>query len=533
MSRESTDILVLGGGIAGLSFALRAAEFADVTIAAKAEFEESNTWYAQGGIAAVVDPADTLEQHVQDTLTAGAGLCHEATVRRVIESGPSLIDDLVRWGVRFTQGVDEAWDLGREGGHSARRVLHAGDITGAEIGRVLLEQARRHPQIRLLERHFAVDLITRRRKLHAFRDACVGAYLLDRTSGRITPWLAGTTVLATGGSGKVYLYTSNPDVATGDGVAMAYRVGCRLVNMEFTQFHPTCLYHPDAKNFLISEALRGEGAVLRNRAGDRFMVGLHPLAELAPRDIVARAIDAEMKRTGAECVWLDISHREAGFVEERFPNLTRAAREFGFDLAGEPVPVVPAAHYQCGGVWVDEAGRTEVPNLLAIGEVAFTGLHGANRLASNSLLEGLAYGRYAAERLATEPPRPPRDLDDVKLDWLYGDAVSSDEAVIVAHNWDEVRRAMHSYVGIVRSHGRLQRARRRIANLAEEVQEYYWGSLPTSDLLELRNLVQVAWVIVQSALRRRESRGLHFSLDEPQTLPIARDTVIDPVSHYP
>jgi L-aspartate oxidase len=533
MSRETTDILVIGGGVAGLSFALRAAEFSEVTIATKASFEDSNTWYAQGGIAAVVDPADTFEQHVQDTLTAGAGLCHEDTVRRVIGDGPALIDDLVRWGVQFAQGTDDAWDLGREGGHSARRVLHAGDLTGAAIGQALLDRVREHPRIRLLDHHFAVDLITRRRKLHAFRDACVGAYLLDTASGRITAWLAGKTVLASGGSGKVYLYTSNPDVATGDGVAMAYRIGCRVVNMEFTQFHPTCLFHPAAKNFLISEALRGEGAVLRNLDGERFMAGLHPAAELAPRDIVARAIDAEMKRTGAEHVYIDISHRDAAFVEERFPNLTEATRRYGFDLAREPVPVVPAAHYQCGGIWVDECGRSEVQDLLAIGEVAFTGLHGANRLASNSLLEGLAYARFAADALRNEAPRPPRDLDDVALGWLYGDAVSSDEAVIVTHNWDEVRRAMHSYVGIVRSRGRLQRARRRLALLAEEVQEYYWGSLPTADLLELRNLVQVAWIIVQSALRRRESRGLHFSIDEPDLLPQARDTVIDPVSHYP
>lgn len=530
---ERSDILVIGGGIAGLSFALRAAEFAEVAVAVKTRFEESNTWYAQGGIAAVVDPDDSIEQHVRDTLTAGADLCHPRIVERVIGDGPALINDLVNWGVRFTTGRDEAWDLGREGGHTVRRVLHAGDLTGAEIGRVLLEQARAHPRIQLLEGRFAVDLITRRRKLHAFRDQCIGAYLLDTGSGRIEPWIAGATVLATGGSGKVYLYTSNPDVATGDGVAMAYRIGCRLVNMEFTQFHPTCLYHPEAKNFLISEALRGEGAVLRNLAGQRFMTDVHPMAELAPRDIVARAIDAEMKRSGAEFVLLDISHKPADFIESRFPNLVAACREFGYDLLHDPVPVVPAAHYQCGGIWTDAQGRTEIPGLFAIGEVAFTGLHGANRLASNSLLEGLAFGRYAAEALAADPPATPDDLEGIDLDWIYGNAVSSDEAVIVSHNWDELRRAMHSYVGIVRSRGRLTRARRRIAVLAEEVQEYYWGSVPTADLLELRNLVQVGWIIVQSALRRRETRGLHYNIDTPDTLPRARDTVIDPVSHYP
>lgn len=529
---ESAMYLVIGGGIAGLSFALRVAEHEPVAVITKNTFDQSNTWWAQGGVAAAVAADDSVANHIQDTLIAGAGLSHPDVVARIIGAGPELIADLADWGIEFSGGAD-GYDLGREGGHSQRRVLHIGDITGAELGAALLARAKAHPNISLYEGKMAIDLITQRRKLKSFEDRCLGAYVLDTKTGEIEPWLARATVLATGGSGKVYLYTSNPDVATGDGVAMAYRAGCRVANMEFTQFHPTCLYHPEAKNFLISEAVRGEGGVLLNAAGERFMLNVHPLAELAPRDVVARAIDAEMKRTGADNVWLDISHKPAEFVRQRFPNLVAACARFGFDMTAQPIPVVPAAHYQCGGVWTDSVGRTQIPCLFALGEVAFTGLHGANRLASNSLLEGLAMAKFAAEHVLANPP-PPLNLDPgLDLAWHYGDAVPPDDLVVVAHNWDELRRTMSRYVGIVRTDRRLERARRRVATLAEEVSEYYWGAIPNQDILELRNIVQVAWLIIESARRRRESRGLHTNLDVPETLPVARDTVIDPINHYP
>ena len=532
MTPERPDVLVIGGGIAGLSFALRVAERHRVTVATKTEFQASSTWRAQGGIAAVVNEEDSFERHVSDTETAGAGLVDPEVVRKVVEAGPELVADVEHWGVSFDR-EGPGYELGREGGHTVRRILHIGDLTGPGVGRVLLDRAREHPNIHLAEQCMAVDLITARHHLQQPVDRCLGAYMMDTRSGAIEPVLAATTVLATGGSGKVYLYTSNPDVATGDGVAMAYRVGCRVANMEFTQFHPTCLYHPEAKSFLISEAVRGEGAHLLSADGTRFMEGVHEMAELAPRDIVARAIDAEMKRTGADSVFLDISHKPEDFVRGRFPTLVETCARYGYDMVHDPVPVVPAAHYQCGGVWTDARGRTDLAGLYALGEVAFTGFHGANRMASNSLLECLAFAAFAADDLGGDDIETPSSPDSAGLAWVYGDAVAADDQIVVAHNWDEVRRVMSDYVGIVRSDRRLERAERRIANLGQEVLEYYWDVVPTPDLLELRNLVQVAWLIVQSARSRRESRGLHYNIDHPDLLTRPGNTIVQPSGRYP
>ena len=532
MTLERTDVLVIGGGIAGLSFALRVADRHRVTVATKTEFQASSTWRAQGGIAAVVTATDSFERHVGDTEAAGAGLVDPRVVRKVVEAGPELVKDVERWGVRFDR-KGSVYELGREGGHTVRRILHVGDLTGPGVGRILLARARDHPNIHLAEQCMAVDLIMARRHLQQPVDRCLGAYMMDARSGTIHPVMAAATVLATGGSGKVYLYTSNPDVATGDGVAMAYRAGCRVANMEFTQFHPTCLYHPEAKSFLISEAVRGEGAHLLSADGTRFMEGVHEMAELAPRDVVARAIDAEMKRTGADSVYLDISHKPEDFVRGRFPTLVEACARYGYDMVREPVPVVPAAHYQCGGVWTDARGRTDLAGLYALGEVAFTGFHGANRMASNSLLECLAFAAFAADDLSARDLETPSLPDSARLTWVYGDAVAADDQVVVAHNWDEVRRVMSDYVGIVRSDRRLKRAERRIANLGQEVLEYYWDVVPTPDLLELRNLVQVAWLIVRSAMRRKESRGLHYTIDHPGLLPTPVNTIVKPSGQYP
>jgi L-aspartate oxidase len=523
--RYTTDYLVLGSGIAGLTFALKAAEHGDVAIVTKRNRADAATTWAQGGISAVLDPSDSFEAHTEDTLATGAGLSKPAIVEMCVRDAPARIRELVERGVKFSRGTSiqgVEFDLGREGGHSARRVVHAGDITGREVERALLEAAEHHPRITFFEQHMAVDLIT----LSKFGgpDVCVGAYVLDKQGGRVHTFLARATVLASGGSGKVYLYTSNPDVATGDGVAMAYRAGAEVANMEFTQFHPTVLYHPQAKSFLISEALRGEGGVLRLSDGTPFMKKHHPMADLAPRDVVARAIDFELKRTGEECVWLDMSERSPEFLKQRFPNIYAECLRWGIDITTSPIPVVPAAHYQCGGVTTDADGRTSLPGLFAIGEVACTGLHGANRLASNSLLEGLVFGNRAAlavaalERGGGWPEVP---------EWDVGQAAPSDEAVVVSQNWDEIRRLMWNYVGIVRTTKRLERALRRIALLADEIRDYYWNYLVTSDLLELRNLVTVADLIVRCAMARKESRGIHYTLDYPNTDPAqARDTVI-------
>jgi len=520
-----TDYLVLGSGIAGLSFALRAARHGQVVLVTKRTGNDAATGWAQGGVAAALSDGDSFEQHATDTHDAGAGLCHERVVDLCVRGGPAAIAWLHDVGARFSRTPGGSLDLAREGGHSARRVVHAGDLTGQEIQRALLEAARAHPNISLLEWHMGVDLIT----VSQFGgpDRCVGAYILDELQGRIETVTARATVLATGGAGKVYLYTTNPDVATGDGVAMAYRAGAWLGNMEFFQFHPTCLYHPTAKNFLISEALRGEGARLCLTSGEPFMSQHHHLGDLAPRDVVARAIDYEMKRSGLEYVLLDISHKPAGFVRERFPGIYEKCKSLGIDITAEPIPVVPAAHYMCGGVTSDLDGRSSLPGLWVLGETAFTGLHGANRLASNSLLEGLVFAHRAADKLAGGIEALRQQPSPEVPDWESGSAVASDEAVVVSHNWDELRRTMWNYVGIVRSNSRLERAARRVALLDEEIRDYYWRHLVTRDLLELRNIAVVAQLVISCASARKESRGLHFTIDYPETLEsYARDVAV-------
>ncbi|MFZ5469977.1 MAG: L-aspartate oxidase [Myxococcota bacterium] len=506
------DFLVLGGGISGLSFALEAARHGTVAVLTKRARDEGSTQYAQGGIAAVLSPEDSFERHVADTLTAGAGLCHQDAVEVTVREGPARLRALVEWGAEFNRRPSGEFDLTREGGHSKRRIVHAGDITGREVERALLAACDEQANITFFPFTAAIDLLLDRTSPNG-RPRVLGAYALLE-SGKIETFLGKVTVLATGGAGKVYLYTSNPDVATGDGVAMAYRAGAQVANMEFYQFHPTCLYHSEAKSFLVSEALRGEGGKLRLRNGERFMDRYHPLAELAPRDVVAKAIDAELKRTGDEWVHLDMTHLGRGFLVKRFPNIYAICREFGIDMAVQPIPVVPAAHYQCGGVVTDLDGRTTLPGLFAIGEVACTGLHGANRLASNSLLEGLVFGHRAARAGAQELPTVPAPAS-APLEWDSGAAVDSDESVVVTHNWDEIRRLMWNYVGIVRTGKRLMRARRRLDLLREEIRDYYWRFKVTRDVIELRNIADVAHLIVECASRRKESRGLHFTLDYP------------------
>ncbi|MCG3173119.1 MAG: L-aspartate oxidase [Myxococcota bacterium] len=527
-SVHHSDFLVLGSGLAGLSYALRAAEKGRVIILTKREASESNTIYAQGGIAGVLSPKDSIQSHVEDTLNAGAGLCRRDVVEGVVAESAAAIQDMIRLGVRFTHREDrpEQLDLTREGGHSQRRIAHAGDITGREIERALLQAARGHPNITLLENMAAIDLIVSFKLGIEGPIECFGCYALEKAGGRVHTFLAGATLLATGGAGKVYLYTTNPDIATGDGIAMAYRAGASVSNLEFMQFHPTCLFHPHAKSFLISEALRGEGGVLRRKDGEAFMARVHPMKDLAPRDIVARAIDAELKRTGDDCVFLDMTHLEASFLRERFPNIHETCLRFGVDMTRQPIPVVPAAHYLCGGVRTSESGATDVRRLFAAGEVACTGLHGANRLASNSLLEAAVFGRRAAEKsislLDTPVMFPPIP------GWDPGSAVMPDEMVVVTQNWEEVRRLMWNYVGIVRSDRRLTRAKRRIELLREEIKQYYWDFLVTADLIELRNIATVAELIIESALMRRESRGLHYSIDCPDhdSRSRPRDTVL-------
>jgi L-aspartate oxidase len=538
VDRLRCDVLVIGSGAAGLTFALEAARWADVVVVSKQQASESNTRYAQGGIAAVISPEDSFESHVKDTLTAGAGLCREEAVRQIVSEGPERIRALRELGVHFDvrypekagdNDVDAELDLTREGGHSKRRVVHAADATGRAVQTTLLAACLAHPRIRVLEDHMTIDLIVASK--FGGPDRCVGAYVLDATnpeSTRVITVAAHATVLATGGAGKVYLYTTNPDVATGDGVAMAYRAGANIANMEFFQFHPTCLFHPEAKNFLLTEALRGEGAILRRPDGQAFMKSYDSRGDLAPRDIVARSIDAEMKRTGSEHVLLDITDKNPDFIKSRFPNIYAECLRWGFDLTSQPIPVVPAAHYMCGGVAANVDGETSVPGLYAIGEVACTGLHGANRLASNSLLEGLVMGHRCGKLLESQlgtPQKRPSFLDVPA--WDAGKAAPSDEAVIVTQNWDELRRSMWNYVGIVRSDKRLLRAKTRIAMLQDEIREYYWEHLVTRDLLELRNLATVAELIVACALARHESRGLHYSLSWPETkAELARDTVL-------
>ena len=530
------DFLVIGSGLAGLTFALQAARSGDVLLLSKDVLPESATRYAQGGIASVWSADDSFEAHVEDTLIAGAGLCHRDLVELVVRDGPARIRDLIALGTHFSRRDqlhdDPEYDLGQEGGHSHRRILHASDATGREIMRALVTAVRATPNIRILERHLAIDLLTdAARDPTEQRVSCWGAYALSRDTGAVLTLTARATLLATGGAGKVYLYTSNPDIATGDGIAMAYRAGVPIGNMEFIQFHPTCLYHPAAKSFLISEALRGEGAILRRPDGSPFMKGYDDRAELAPRDIVARAIDSEMKVHGYDCVYLDISQKPRDFLLSRFPTIHERCLQYGIDLTREPIPVVPAAHYCCGGTVTTADGATNIRRLYAAGEVAMTGLHGANRLASNSLLEALVLGHRSAEHaraLVKQDPAVPPSFPA----WNPAGATDSDESVVVTQNWDEIRRFMWNYVGIVRSNRRLARALQRIEALREEIDRYYWDFIITGDLIELRNLSMVAELIILSAIRRKESRGLHYTIDYPAMLPEARDTVIWPADRF-
>lgn len=515
------DFLVLGSGIAGLSYALKVAERGTVAVITKKHKAESNTNYAQGGIAAVTSEEDSVDIHVSDTLKAGAGLCHEETVRKIIEEGPARIKELIELGMQFSErerdkkSEEVEYDLGKEGGHTKRRILHAKDVTGKQLEQALLRAIAEQPNIRVFENHLAIDLVTSS-KLGLKEDNRVhGVYVLEENSNRVVSFSGRVILLATGGCGKVYLYTTNPDIASGDGIAMAWRAGCKIGNMEFMQFHPTCLYHPQAKSFLISEAVRGEGGILRLPDGPEFMQSYHDLESLAPRDIVARAIDNEMKKSGSSFVHLDITHKPAKFVMSRFPNIYNTCLKYGIDITKECIPVVPAAHYQCGGVVTTDKGETDVHGLYAVGEVTCTGLHGANRLASNSLLEALVCAHRAAQEVLSNPlPPEPCPIPE----WEEGNATDPDELVVITHNWDEIRRTMWDYVGIVRTNKRMQRAQKRIENLLEEIDDYYWDFKVSADLLELRNLANVAKLIVESALSRKESRGLHYNVDYPSAV---------------
>ena len=531
--RYQHDVLVIGSGAAGLTTALALAQHGRVAVLTKGRLADGSTAWAQGGVAAVMDPADSMDSHVRDTLIAGAGLCNERIVRMTVEGAPAAIDFLVELGVTFDL-EDNHYHLTREGGHSFRRVLHVADATGAAISAALTQRTRATPAIELFERFVAVDLITARKLGHTDEpaaDRCLGAYALNSETGEVSAFEARFVVLATGGASKVYLYTTNPDTATGDGIAMAWRAGCRVANLEFNQFHPTCLFHPHAKSFLISEAVRGEGGKLLLPDGTRFMNNFHEMAELAPRDIVARAIDHEMKRLGLDCVYLDISHRSPDFIALHFPTIQRRCAELGIDITKEPIPVVPAAHYTCGGVLVDAEGRTDLPNLYVIGESSCTGLHGANRMASNSLLECLVFAKAASGDILA---RWHSTASSVRVpDWDESQVTDSDENVVISHNWDELRRFMWDYVGIVRTNKRLERAHRRIEVLNNEINDYYSNYHVSGDLIELRNLVQVADLIVRCARLRKESRGLHFTLDYPGLLPEASNSVLTPAIALP
>jgi len=522
------DVLVIGSGAAGLTLALHMPEHVRVAVLCKGAMHEGSTWFAQGGIAAVLDDADSFDRHVEDTLNAGAGLCHKDAVQFTVERGKEAIQWLIDQGVIFTKEADsEDYHLTKEGGHSHRRIIHSADATGRAVHSTLIEQARSHDNIEIYENHVAVNLITQAdagsRKLR-----CSGAYVLDNNIGQVNCFQAKAVILATGGASKVYLYTSNPDGASGDGIAMAWRAGCRVANMEFNQFHPTCLYHPKAKTFLVTEALRGEGAHLKLPNGKRFMHRFDERGELAPRDIVARAIDHEMKRLGCDCLYLDISHKPADFIAEHFPTVKARCLEYGIDITREPIPVVPAAHYTCGGVVVDTNGQTDLVNLYAIGETSFTGLHGANRMASNSLLECIVYAQAAAGHILANLQRIP--TPDSSADWDESRVTNSDEDVVISHNWDELRRFMWDYVGIVRTRKRLERATHRIKLLQKEIAEYYSNYKVGNDVIELRNLATVAELIIRSAMERKESRGLHYTLDYKALAPIARDTILVPTN---
>lgn len=521
-----TDFLVIGSGVAGLTFAIKVAEFGSVALVTKQSVMDSNTSFAQGGIASVFSKVDSFDLHIQDTLASGDGLCNEDVVDMVVKNGPDRIRELIDFGVHFNikekeQNKDIELDLGREGGHSRKRIVHAQDMTGLEIATVLVKHVKNHDRITLYENHIAIDLITRSTRVKrglvttTHEDRCLGAYILDTQTSQVKTFFAVATMLSTGGAGKVYLYTSNPDVATGDGIAMGYRAGATLANLEFVQFHPTCLYHPEAKNFLISEAVRGEGAILIDSAGNRFMEKYDPQKDLACRDVVARAIDLELKKSGDDSVFLDISHKNSEFVKDRFPNLYKKCLEFGIDMTKEPVPVVPAAHYMCGGVVTDMSGKTDINGLYVTGETACTGLHGANRLASNSLVEALVYADKASMQAIKDIKTLNFESETAPPSWDEVGTVDSDEAIMVSHNWDEIRRLMWNYVGIVRSDKRLERARRRIENIQKEIEEYYWNFRVSSDLIELRNIATVAEMIVKCAIHRKESRGLHYNIEYP------------------
>ncbi|MDH4134061.1 MAG: L-aspartate oxidase [Gammaproteobacteria bacterium] len=531
MTAHSSDVLIVGSGLAGLSLALRLADTTRVTLLAKAEMTQGSSLYAQGGIAAVLGDDDSFEAHIEDTLRAGAGLCHRDAVKFTVEHGPEAIRWLIEQGVGFTREIGPdgkfRYHLTREGGHSQRRVIHADDATGKALETTLAARVRSHPNIRLLANHIAVDLITRQKLGHGGLNRCLGLYALNKQTGRVEVLSARNVVLATGGASKVYLYTTNPDTSTGDGMALAWRAGCRVANMEFVQFHPTCLYHPQARTFLISEAVRGEGGRLLLPDGKPFMQDHDPRGELASRDIVARAIDYEMKRRGLDCVYLDISHKPADFVRAHFPTINARLKEYGIDMTRERIPVVPAAHYSCGGVMTDLSARTDLDGLYAVGECSFTGLHGANRLASNSLLECLVFGEAAARDIETHLAQLPPAVTDLPA-WDESRVSDPDEMIVVSHNWDELRHFMWDYVGIVRTNKRLERAQHRVKLLREEIREYYSNFRINSDLIELRNLATVAELIIRSAQERKESRGLHFSRDYPQLSPEIRDTILQP-----
>jgi L-aspartate oxidase len=519
----STDFLVIGTGISGLSFALKAAKIGQVTIVTKKAKVDTATNLAQGGIAAVLSDEDSFDLHIQDTLRSGAGLCKEEVVRMVVENGPARVQELLDMGVHFKTREQNSFhlDLGREGGHSARRIAHALDLTGREIENALLHKVAENSNIRLLENHLAVDLLIGSKAAvspmdSSFDDLCLGAYVLDRTSGAIDNWQAKVTVLCSGGCGKVYLYTTNPDIATGDGIAMAYRAGANVGNLEFVQFHPTCLYHPKTKNFLISEAVRGEGGRLIDERGVHFMEKYDPRGDLATRDTVARAIDTEMKTSGDDCVYLDISDKDAGFIKNRFPTIYKTCLSLGVDITREPIPVVPAAHYMCGGVMTDMWGRTNIENLYALGETACTGLHGGNRLASNSLLEAVVFAHQTYLQCEREKDKIIQTAFHEAPEWSTGKAKMINEKVLVSHNWDQIRRLMWNYVGIVRNEKRLELVKKRLAPILREIAHHFRDYLLTPDLVELRNISLVAELIVQSSLIRKESRGLHSIVDYPR-----------------
>ncbi len=522
-----TDFLIIGSGIAGLSLAIKASTLGSVAIVTKKEKTESNTNYAQGGIAAVTDKTDSFEEHINDTLICGAGLCHRDVVEFVVKEAPPRIQELIEWGVEFTKTEDspQSYDLGQEGGHHHRRILHAKDLTGREIERALHEKVAQLKNVQIFENHIAIDLILQKDATGRTIN-CLGTYVLAIDEDAVHTYRAKYTILSTGGAGKVYLITTNPDIATGDGVAMAYRAGAKIANMEFIQFHPTCLFHPDAKAFLISEAVRGEGGILKLKNGATFMEKYHAMKSLAPRDIVAKAIDTEIKQSGDEFVLLDITHHNREFLKNRFPNIYEKCLEFGIDIAVDPIPIAPAAHYICGGVAVDHWGKTSIDNLFACGEVSCTGLHGANRLASNSLLEALVFSHRAFNKIAKSFRQT--ELSTIPIpSWDPGDAVESDDSIVVTNNWDEIRRSMWNYVGIVRSDKRLERAERRINLIQKEIKEYYWNYRVTKDLIELRNITTVAKLIVQSCRLRKESRGLHYTIDYQETRnEFEKDTIV-------